>query len=84
MLPTTMKPWPLALALGFLLASCAANPPPPPAPPPAVSTLTRTFDLIDPGGIHAGTVVLQPVGNGVIYDNTGRVIGTVVPPAPMN
>ncbi len=82
MLPTTMKKWPFVLALGFLLGACAADPPPPPAPPPAIPSLTRTFGLVDPAGNRAGTVVLEPVGNGVIYDNGGRVIGTVVPPAP--
>ena len=73
--------WLFALALAVLPAACAGEPPPPPAPPVAPS-LTRTFTLVDPAGVRAGTVVLAPVGNGVIYDNGGRVIGTVVPPTP--
>ena len=78
---TEMNRWPIAVALALLLGACAGNPPPP-APPPAIPSLTRTFGLVDPGGNRAGTLVLEPVGNGVIYDNGGRVIGTVVPPAP--
>jgi len=81
MSPTMTSRWAVALALGFLLAACAEAPPP---APPTISTLTRTFGLVDPVGNHAGTVVLEPVGNGVIYDNSGRVIGTVVPPPPGN
>jgi hypothetical protein len=69
-----------AVVLGSLLVACAPAPTPP--PPPAVSTLTRTFGLVDPVGHQAGIMVLEPVGNGVVYDNTGRVIGMVVPPAP--
>jgi hypothetical protein len=80
MSPTNITRWLLALALGPLLSACAAAPP----PPPAITTLSRTFGLVDPVGNRAGTVVLEPVGNGVIYDNGGRVIGTVVPPAPTN
>lgn len=82
MSPTMTTRLAVALALGLLLAACAGAPPPP--APPTISTLTRTFGLVDPVGNHAGTVVLEPVGNGVIYDNSGRVIGTVVPPVPGN
>lgn len=82
MLLTEKKRWPIAVALGLVVGACASAPPPPPTPPPAVPSLTRTFGLVDPGGNRAGTLVLEPVGNGVIYDNGGRVIGTVVPPVP--
>jgi hypothetical protein len=46
MSPISMIRCPIALALGVSLAACAAAPP----PPPAVSTLTRTFSLVDPVG----------------------------------
>jgi len=69
-------------AIALLLSACAYSPPPP--PPPAVSSLTRTFSLVDPVGNRAGTIVLEPVGNGVIYDGGGKIIGTVVPPMPSN
>ena len=81
MLLTEKNRWPVVVvALGLVVGACASAPPP--APPPAVSSLTRTFGLVDPAGNRAGTLVLEPVGNGVIYDNGGRVIGTVVPPVP--
>ena len=74
--------WSIAVAVSLVVGACASAPPPAPAPPPAVPSLTRTFGLVDPAGNRAGTLVLEPVGNGVVYDNGGRVIGTVVPPVP--
>jgi hypothetical protein len=68
-------------AIMSMVSACAYSPPP---PPPAVSSLTQNFSLVDPLGNRAGTLILEPVGNGVIYDGSGQVIGTVVPPVPPN
>ena len=73
---------PAVCAMISVLSACAYSSPPP--PPPAVSSLTRNFSLVDPLGNRAGTLILEPVGNGVIYDGSGKVIGTVVPPVPSN
>jgi hypothetical protein len=64
-----------------MVSACAYSPPP---PPPAVSSLTRNFNFVDSLGNRAGMLILEPVGNGVIYDGSGKVIGTVVPPVTPN
>lgn len=77
MFQTTRKAF---LAAALALVSGCASPPPPPPLQSAVPTLSRSFDLVDPLGNRAGKLVLEPVGNGVVYDSGGRVIGTVIPP----
>lgn len=50
----------------------------------AVGSLSRNLDMIDAkDGVHYGTVELNPVGGGRVFDADGRLIGHIVPPAPM-
>lgn len=69
----------LVLPVILILGACAENPLPPPAPPTTTS-LTQTYRLVDPRGSTAGSVVMQPLGGGEIYDSTGKEIGKIVPP----
>lgn len=50
--------------------------------PPARAPLTRQLNLIGKDGNHYGTLELDPVSGGRVYDADGRLIGTVVTPAP--
>jgi hypothetical protein len=47
---------------------------------PALGTLTRTLQMVDEDGRRFGTVELDPVGGGKLFDNDGRVIGRVTAP----
>jgi hypothetical protein len=51
------------------------------APPPR-GNLTRNLTLIGADGKNYGTVELDPVNGGRLYDVDGRLIGTVITPAP--
>jgi len=49
-----------------------------------VGSLTRNLEMIDSkDGTRYGTVELNPVGGGRVFDVDGRMIGQIVPPSPM-
>jgi len=48
--------------------------------PPATASLTHTYTLVDEHGTTAGTVTLQAVGGGELFDVSGKEIGRIVPP----
>ncbi len=50
-----------------------------PASPPTGS-LTRNYDLVGKDGVHYGSVEMNPVGGGKVYDSDGRLIGRIVTP----
>jgi hypothetical protein len=40
--------------------------------------LTRTLDMVDKDGTRYGSVEMDPVGGGKVYDADGRTIGRIV------
>lgn len=48
---------------------------------PKFGALNRTFLLVDGEGTRYGTVEMDPVSGGKLFDAEGRLIGTVVTPA---
>ena len=42
--------------------------------------LTRVFDMVDKDGRHYGTVEMDPVSGGKVFDNNGRLIGYIEKP----
>lgn len=55
------------------------------AKPVASGNLTRNLELIDSrDGLRYGNVELTPVGGGRVFDADGRLIGHIVPPAPVS
>jgi hypothetical protein len=42
--------------------------------------LGSTYRLVDGRGHTAGTVTLNPLGDGVVYNRDGRVVGRVTAP----
>lgn len=42
--------------------------------------LTRTLEMQDKSGAYYGTVELDPVGGGKVFDANGRLIGRIVSP----
>jgi hypothetical protein len=48
---------------------------------PKFGTLARTLFLVDAQGTRFGSVEMDPVTGGKLYDAEGRMIGTIVTPA---
>jgi len=48
---------------------------------PKYGTLARTLYLVDGAGTRFGSVEMDPVTGGRLFDAEGRLIGTVVTPA---
>ena len=48
---------------------------------PKYGSLKQTLMLVDAQGTRYGTVEMDPVSGGKLYDAEGRIIGTVVTPA---
>jgi hypothetical protein len=69
-----------AIAVCALLSACGSpdyvTPPPQAAVP--VGSLTHVLDMVDPGdGRLYGSVELDPVGGGRVFDIDGRLIGHI-------
>ncbi len=43
------------------------------------ASLSRTLNMVDAQNVRYGTVELNPVGGGRVYDVDGRLIGDIVP-----
>ena len=65
--------------LGALLATTACGSSDPVKPPPqAPASLTHVLDMVNPAdGRLYGTVELDPVGGGRVFDIDGRLIGVI-------
>lgn len=63
----------ISLAALALLSACGND-------EPQTINLERTLIMSDEEGRKAGVVVLRPLGNGEIRDNSGRIIGVVSAP----
>ncbi len=59
-----------------LLAACSQSPP---SPKPTAS-LTHTYRMIDEHGVVVGSVVVEPLAGGHIFDADGKEIGRIMPP----
>lgn len=49
---------------------------------PKVGSLTQNLNMVDSTGRVYGTVQLDPINGGKIFDSEGRLIGRVVNPVP--
>lgn len=67
----------ICMTAALLLTACASNKP----KEPQFESLTRELMLIDAEGKRYGTVQLDPVGGGKMYDVQGRVVGVIAPPS---
>lgn len=63
-------------ALLLALSACAEKP-----KQPRFESLTRELMLIDAEGKRYGTVQLDPLGGGKMYDVEGRMVGVITAPA---
>jgi hypothetical protein len=50
--------------------------------PPRTGSLTQNLNMVDSTGRIYGTVQLDPINGGKIFDADGRLIGRVVNPVP--
>lgn len=68
-------------ALSALLAATACQPLPKDRPgEPKYGSLNRHLTLIDSEGRTYGTIDLEPLGNGRLYDTQGKLVGMIIPP----
>lgn len=49
---------------------------------PKTGSLTHNLTLVGDDGKLYGTVELDPIGGGRMYDTQGRLVGSVVPAVP--
>ncbi len=71
------------LAPLLLVSACDYLPQPHHDEKPAVGSLTQNLTMIDSTGKIYGSVQLDPINGGKVFDAEGRLIGKVVtPPAP--
>lgn len=64
-------------ALGFLTACDAMQK----QEKPQYGTLSRQLMLVDANGVRYGSVEMDPVTGGKLFDTQGRLLGTIVTPA---
>ena len=46
--------------------------------------LTQRFTMVDAQGVQFGVVELDPINGGSVMDVQGRMVGRIVPPAPVS